>query len=299
MITSVATDYYLNRPINLPALTQSVIFAVLSANVSTAIGNLFEAGGKVAAALKGWSVVAKAGAHAVAQGTLSWMQGGNFLSGALAGGFASISTDVLGGAIKKSGEFSMLRSRGFAMLTGTVSGGVGSVLGGGNFWVGAGQGLIVTTFNYLAHQIDNGLLNDNGDGDGPGKGRDTRGHKPAPKKLPGFPDAEKVKSKDPNRTRWRNPDGKILEWDKRHGDVEVYNKQGKHLGSARPGTGEMYKPPTGRTIDPIIITVGVGVGIIYGGLKLLDMAASRLMPFLMVTPLMMPQTPTQQIPQWQ
>lgn len=153
VITSVATDYYLNRPINLPALAQSVIFAVLSAKVSTAIGNLFEAGGKVAAALKGWSAVAKAGAHAVAQGTLSWMQGGNFLSGALAGGFASISTDVLGGAIKKSGEFSILRSRGFAMLTGTVSGGIGSVLGGANFWVGAGQGLMVTTFNYLAHQI--------------------------------------------------------------------------------------------------------------------------------------------------
>lgn len=74
------------------------------------------------------------------------------------------------------------------------------------------------------HKMDNPFADD-GDGENPsGKGRDTRGHKPAPKKLPGFPDAEKVKSKDPNRTRWKNPDGKILEWDKRHGDVEVYNK---------------------------------------------------------------------------
>ena len=40
------------------------------------------------------------------------------------------------------------------MLTGAVSGGTGSVLGGGNFWMGAAQGVIVTTFNYLAHHID-------------------------------------------------------------------------------------------------------------------------------------------------
>ncbi|AZB28440.1 hypothetical protein [Chryseobacterium balustinum] len=31
---------------------------------------------------------------------------------------------------------------------------MGSVLGGGNFWVGAGTGLIVTAFNFLAHKID-------------------------------------------------------------------------------------------------------------------------------------------------
>ncbi|AZB18814.1 hypothetical protein EG352_14000 [Chryseobacterium indologenes] len=38
------------------------------------------------------------------------------------------------------------------MFNGAVSGGVGSVLGGGNFWMGAGQGLIVTAFNFLAHK---------------------------------------------------------------------------------------------------------------------------------------------------
>ena len=82
------------------------------------------------------------------------MQGGNFLSGALAGAFASVSNDLLGNAIKNSGEYSVVRSKGFALITGAVSGGVGSVLGGGNFWMGAGQGLIVTAFNFLAHKED-------------------------------------------------------------------------------------------------------------------------------------------------
>ncbi len=45
------------------------------------------------------------------------------------------------------------------MLTGVVMGGTGSVLGGGNFWMGAGQGLIVTAFNFLAHDINEGGLN--------------------------------------------------------------------------------------------------------------------------------------------
>jgi hypothetical protein len=43
---------------------------------------------------------------------------------------------------------------------------------------------------------------------------------------------------------------RLYEWDYTHGDVEVYNSQGKHLGSADPETGQMIKPPVpGRTID--------------------------------------------------
>lgn len=58
----------------------------------------------------------------------------------------------------------------------------------------------------------------------------------------------------------------------------------------------MYKPPTGRTIDPII-KVGTGAAVIYGGLKLLDWAASRLTPMFM-TPIMMYQVnPTYQYQQ--
>lgn len=59
-----------------------------------------------------------------------------------------------------------MRSDGFALFNGAVSGGIGSVLGGGNFWMGAGQELIVTAFNYLAHK-ETTVIEDNNDGDCP------------------------------------------------------------------------------------------------------------------------------------
>jgi hypothetical protein len=39
-------------------------------------------------------------------------------------------------------------------------------------------------------------------------------------------------------------------WDYRHSDIEVFDRNGRHLGSMDPVTGEMYKPPVpGRTLD--------------------------------------------------
>lgn len=84
------------------------------------------------------------------------------MSGALSGAFASVSNDLLDLAMKHAGEYSVMRSDGFALLNGAVSGGIGSVLGGGNFWIGAGQGLIVTAFNFLAHK-ESTIIDDNDD----------------------------------------------------------------------------------------------------------------------------------------
>jgi hypothetical protein len=42
--------------------------------------------------------------------------------------------------------------------------------------------------------------------------------------------------------RWRTPDGKrIYTWDSLHGEVEVFNKRGKHLGVVDPVTGNLTK----------------------------------------------------------
>jgi len=51
--------------------------------------------------------------------------------------------------------------------------------------------------------------------------------------------------------RWRSDGGKRLyTWDALHGEVEVFNGRGKHLGSLDPITGEMIQPAVpGRTID--------------------------------------------------
>jgi RHS repeat-associated protein len=79
---------------------------------------------------------------------------------------------------------------------------------------------------------------------------------PAPKTLPGFPDAGKrTYNKESGRYRWKQEDGSILEWDKRHGEVEKYDKSGKnHQGSFDPNTGEQIKPGDGRTTPKVVPT---------------------------------------------
>lgn len=78
----------------------------------------------------------------------------------------------------------------------------------------------------------------------------------APKALTAFPDAQatkfktKVQGGGSARKRWKDSRGRIYEWDSQHGAVEIYNKQGKHLGEFDPISGEQTKPANpGRKID--------------------------------------------------
>lgn len=115
-------------------------------------------------------------------------------------------------------------------------------------------------------------------------GRDSRHHKPTPSSLDGFPEVKRVPNK--GRARWNTTDGKILEWDKQHGDVEVYDRKGRHLGSARPNSGEMYKPPVlGRRIDPIV-SVGLGASLMYGVYRFFNNTTSRFTPMIMNSTIM-------------
>ena len=70
-----------------------------------------------------------------------------------------------------------------------------------------------------------------------------KAYTPAPKALPGFPEAGKRGfNKESGRYRWKLKDGTILEWDKQHGEVEKYDKTGKnHQGAFDPQTGEPIK----------------------------------------------------------
>jgi hypothetical protein len=79
---------------------------------------------------------------------------------------------------------------------------------------------------------------------------------PAPKGLTAFPDAVKVVFKTKvqggggTRRRWKDGKGRIYEWDSQHGAVEMYDKQGKHLGEYDPLTGEQTKPAKpGRKVE--------------------------------------------------
>jgi hypothetical protein len=51
--------------------------------------------------------------------------------------------------------------------------------------------------------------------------------------------------------RWRSLGGKRLyTWDSLHGEAEVFNERGKHLGALDPKTGRMIKAAVrGRKID--------------------------------------------------
>ncbi|MFI8222755.1 colicin E3/pyocin S6 family cytotoxin [Pseudomonas sp. NPDC085632] len=71
---------------------------------------------------------------------------------------------------------------------------------------------------------------------------------PAPVSLPAFPDVKpaplktSVRGGGKKRRRWKDASGKIYEWDSQHGKVEIYTKQGKHLGEYDPKTGKQTKP---------------------------------------------------------
>ena len=83
----------------------------------------------------------------------------------------------------------------------------------------------------------------------PALGGDIKYHRP-PLSLPAFPDALPVKSKSSvqggggKRSRWKDRKGRIYEWDSKTGAIEIYDKQGKHIGEFNHETGEQIDPAT-------------------------------------------------------
>ena len=80
-------------------------------------------------------------------------------------------------------------------------------------------------------------------------------HHIAPRDLPAFPQACRVRAKTPFagglRARWRDGNGDILEWDAQHGRVERFDRLGRHLGEFDPVSGAQTKAAErDRRIDP-------------------------------------------------
>ena len=75
------------------------------------------------------------------------------------------------------------------------------------------------------------------------------GGKPIPK--PSILDECEVVGIEGGRKVFRSPDGeRYYTWDSLHGEVEAFNKKGKHLGVLCPITGELTKPAVkGRRIS--------------------------------------------------
>jgi Cytotoxic len=67
----------------------------------------------------------------------------------------------------------------------------------------------------------------------------------------------RVKPKTPRqhggglRRRWKDDDGLIYEWDYAHGNVEVYDPHGHHLGDmSYPERKPIDGPVRGRRVEP-------------------------------------------------
>ncbi|WP_278011728.1 hypothetical protein [Flavobacterium gyeonganense] len=117
-------------------------------------------------------------AHGTFQGTMTAISGGKFWSGFASGALSSIAASAWSGGSTTETNFetnSSLTEGHFVTTTyahqgisgaigannvagmiafGTVSGGAGAALTGGNFWQGAVTGLVVSGLNHALHQID-------------------------------------------------------------------------------------------------------------------------------------------------
>lgn len=53
-----------------------------------------------------------------------------------------------------------------------------------------------------------------------------------------------------NQKRWRSKDTtRLYTWDSLHGEIEVFNKRGRHLGVLNPEGDFIKEPVKGRKID--------------------------------------------------
>lgn len=89
--------------------------------------------------------------HGAMNGGISSMTGGNFMGGFGAGAMSSWSSSAIGNT-------SLGRTNIGQYTFAAVSGGIGSVMGGGNFWSGAGTGLLNVGMNHMQHRWFNGSV---------------------------------------------------------------------------------------------------------------------------------------------
>ncbi|MCI9844631.1 RHS repeat-associated core domain-containing protein [Flavobacterium pectinovorum] len=111
----------------------------------------------------GWQQVARGAfqaiAHGTFQGAMTGIAGGKFWSGFAAGALSSVASSLFswdGNTLDDTtlGWGNSFRSSGAGMIAfGTVSGGAGAALTGGNFWQGAVTGLVISGLNHFAHKI--------------------------------------------------------------------------------------------------------------------------------------------------
>lgn len=171
--TYTITAMYADVPFTVKGLITTVAISVVSSAVTFGIGEAVNTIGNFYAAASVSAV-----AHGTFQGGMTAAQGGKFWSGFAAGAISSIASSAWGGGdttetsyqannnlsggkfvtevYSHQGISGALRLKNtFGMIAfGTVSGGAGAALTGGNFWQGAVTGLVVSGLNHAFHDGD-------------------------------------------------------------------------------------------------------------------------------------------------
>lgn len=150
VVSYTATVLITGAKFNILNLYSTIVMSLISAGITTVIGDVFS----TASATIGNEAL-KSLVHAGVQGTLSFMQGGNFFTSAASAFFASFVSYGYAKAVG-SAAYSGVGQVAFGML----AGGVGSSLTGGNFWEGVKIGGIVALFNHTMHKITDNLTID-------------------------------------------------------------------------------------------------------------------------------------------
>ncbi|WP_291066660.1 MULTISPECIES: RHS repeat domain-containing protein [unclassified Empedobacter] len=127
----------------LGGMFKSMMWGAISGAVTSGIGSVFSIGNFAQSTVGG---VLKSTAHAMAQGTLSMVQGGNFTQAFISGALGSLAA---GAWTKFGGNFAQ-STTGMITFAG-FSGGIGSYLIGGNFWEGFVIGATVAGLNDALH----------------------------------------------------------------------------------------------------------------------------------------------------
>ena len=99
--------------------------------------------------------IVQTAAHGVSGGVISSIDGGEFGSGFAAGAVSSLISGTVQGLGVKEGILNAFGESDWynaaTIAAGGLSGGLSSTIAGGNFWMGARQGLIVSGLNHVGH----------------------------------------------------------------------------------------------------------------------------------------------------
>ncbi|UKY87830.1 RHS repeat-associated core domain-containing protein [Elizabethkingia anophelis] len=133
---------------NIGGALQSMFWGAISGAITFGIGTMFTpaAGTVLSATEKFFSGMMQGIVHGVAQGILSFMQGGSFEQGFASGALGSYGASIFG-ALANNVANSAIGTIAF----GALAGGIGSELTGGNFWQGVVIGGVVAGLNHTAH----------------------------------------------------------------------------------------------------------------------------------------------------